>query len=213
MSKFSKRRAEEYIPLEDVLVQNGMIDDLFYYQDIQDRKLYFTDVINDTSVFPVVRQIIDINKKDRDVPVDERKPIKLYLSTPGGDVESGFSLIDAILASKTPVHIINMGDSYSMGFLVCLAGHKRYAFKNTRFLLHDGFEYIYDSASKAEDRKRFTNELDKRMKEYVLSRTKITSQKYGRNRRKEWYMFADEAKSLGVVDYIIGEDVDMEEII
>jgi hypothetical protein len=29
----------------------------------------------------------------------------------------------------------------------------------------------------------------------------------------EWYMFADEAKELGVTNFIIGEDCDIDEVI
>ena len=209
----SKRTNEESIDFENILIENALLDDLFYYKDLKDRKIFFNEIINDDSVFPVVRHIMDINKQDKGISAEDRKPIWIYISSPGGDVESGFSLIDAIISSKTPVYTVNIGDNYSMGFLLGLAGHKRYTFKNSRFLLHDGFECIYDSASKAEDRKKFTNEIDNRLKDYVLQRTKITSQKYSRNRRKEWYMFADQAKELGVVDYIIGEDVEMEEIL
>ena len=204
---------EECVVLEDVLTQNGMIDDLFYYNDVKDRKFFFNEMINDDSVFNIVRHIIDINKQDKGKPIEERKPIMIYLNTVGGDVESGFSMVDTIMNSKTPVHIINIGDGYSMGFLICLAGHKRYAFKNSRFLLHDGCEYIYDSASKADDLKKFTKAINNRIRDYVLDRTNISSQKYGRNRRKEWYMFADEAKDLGVIDYIIGDDVDLDEVL
>lgn len=209
----SEKLNEEEMDLENILIENALIDDLFYYRDLKDRKIYFNEVIDDDNVFPVIRNIMNINKQDDGIPVEDRKPIMMYISTPGGDVESGLSLIDAIMASKTPVYTINIGDNYSMGFLIGLAGHKRFTFKNSRFLLHDGFECIYDSASKAEDRKKFTNELDNRLKSYVLSRTKITAQKYARNRRKEWYMFAEQAKELGVVDYIVGEDVEMEDIL
>lgn len=199
--------------LENILIENALIDDLFYYRDLKDRKMYFYEVVNDANIFPIIRNIMNINKQDKKIPIEDRKPIMLYISTPGGDIESGLSLIDAIMASKTPVYTINVGDNYSMGFLIGLAGHKRFTFKNSRFLLHDGFEYIYDSASKVEDRKKFTNALDNRLKNYVLSRTKITAQKYARNRRKEWYMFAEQAKELGVVDYIVGEDVELEDIL
>lgn len=209
----SEKLNEEEMDLENILIENALIDDLFYYRDLKDRKIYFNEVIDDDNVFPVIRNIMNINKQDDGIPVEDRKPIMMYISTPGGDVESGLSLIDAIMASKTPVYTINIGDNYSMGFLIGLAGHKRFTFKNSRFLLHDGFECIYDSASKVEDRKKFTNELDNRLKNYVLSRTKITAQKYARNRRKEWYMFAEQAKELGVVDYIVGEDVEMEDIL
>lgn len=199
--------------IEGILLDNCMLDDLFFYQDVKDRKLCLTSTVCSDSVNTIIRNILKYNKEDKDIPVEERKPIIIYLDTYGGDVASGFGLIDAITASKTPVYTMNLACCYSMGFLIYLAGHKRFSFANSRFLLHDGTEYIYDSSSKAYDYAKFSSEVEKRIKEFVLNKTGISSKKYENNRRCEWYMLAATAKGLGVVDEIIGEDCDIDAII
>lgn len=102
---------------------------------------------------------------------------------------------------------------WAMGFLIGLAGHKRYATKNAKFLMHDGSNFIYDSGAKAQDRMRFDSRVEERTKAYILSRGNLTSEEYDAKFRVEWYMFADEAKERGFVDYIIGEDCDIDEVI
>lgn len=47
----------------------------------------------------------------------------------------------------------------------------------------------------------------------LLSRSKLASEEYDSKLRVEWYMFSDEAKEKGFVDYIIGKDCDIDEII
>ena len=135
------------------------------------------------------------------------------MSSNGGEVDAGFELIDVILQSKTPVYVLNLGYQYSMGFLIGLAGHKRFATKNAKFLMHDGTDFIINSGAKAQDQMEFNKRMSKRVKEYILSRSKITSEEYDSKLRVEWYMFADEAKEKGFCDYIIGEDCSLDDIV
>ena len=46
------------------------------------------------------------------------------------------------------------------------------------------------------------------IKDFVLSHTNITEEEYLLHERKQWYMTAEEMKSFGVVDKIIGVDCD-----
>lgn len=200
------------IDLEE-LMQSGGLDDIFYLKDLKQRQIFMNAEIYQESVAPVVRHIIQYNREDRGKPVEERKPIMLYLSSGGGDLTAGFSLIDTILASKTPIYTINTSIQYSMGFLIGLAGHKRYSFPTSTFLLHDGSSYVADSTGKVRDTIEFNNKFDAKIKDYVLSRTKITAAKYERNRRVEWYMFPDEALELGVTDYVVGVNCDIDEVV
>ena len=191
---------------------SGGIWDAFYVKDLKQRKLFLND-INEETVVDLVRFIYQYNKEDKGISPDERQPILLYITSTGGEVEAGFAVIDAILISKTPVYTINVGYEYSMGFLIGLAGCKRYATKNSKFLLHDGMEVIVDSGAKAGDRVSFNVKIEKRIKDLVLSRGVITEEEYDKNHRVEWYMLADEAKKNGFVDFIVGEDCDIDEII
>ena len=59
----------------------------------------------------------------------------------------------------------------------------------------------------------FQKKVEKRIKDYVLAYSFLTGDDYDEKLRVEWYMFADEAKERGFVDYIIGEDCDMDLVI
>lgn len=201
------------VSIEKSLIEGGMIDELFYLQDLKQRKLFLNADIDQFSVADIVKHIMQINKEDKGLEPHQRMPILLYVTSNGGEVDSGFELIDVIMNSKTPVYTINLGYQYSMGFLIGLSGHKRFATRNAKFLMHDGSNFVYNSGAKAQDQMEFNRKIESRIKQYVLSRSKVSEEEYDSKLRVEWYLFADEAKEKGFVDYIIGEDCDINEIV
>ena len=201
------------VAIEEALIDGGMIEELFYLRDLKQRKLFLNVNVEQFSIADIVKHIMQFNKEDIGLEPEKRMPILLYVTSNGGEVDSGFELIDVIMNSKTPVYTINLGYQYSMGFLIGLAGHKRYATRNAKFLMHDGSNFIYNSGAKAQDQMEFQNKVDKRIKDYILSKSKISSQEYDSKLRIEWYLFADEAKEKGFVDFILGEDCDIDEVV
>ena len=201
------------IDIERALLDSGMVDEIFYLKDLKRRKLFLNTDVEQLSVGEIVKHIMQYNKEDIGIEPDKRTPIILYVSSKGGEVDSGFELIDVIMASKTPVFTVNLGYQYSMGFLIGLAGTKRFAMRNAKFLMHDGSNFVYNSGAKAQDQMEFQRRVEDRIKQYILSRSKITSKEYDSKLRVEWYLFADEAKDKGFCDYIIGDDCDIDEVI
>lgn len=199
--------------IEEALVEDGAVDQLFYIKDLKQRKLFLNTNIEEFTIHGIVKHILQYNREDKDIPVSDRKPIMLYIASCGGEVDAGFELVDVISCSKTPVYTINLGYQYSMGFYIGLAGHRRYAMPTAKYLLHDGATYVYDSSTKLQDRMAFESKLDERCRDFVLSRSAVTREELESNARKEWYLFADEAKDKGFVDYIIGIDCDISEIV
>ena len=200
-------------PLEQLLTECCGIEDIFFLNDLKQRKLFLNTDIEPLTVEEIVKHIIRFNSDDMGLPPEKRVPIYLYITSNGGEVDSGFELIDVIMNSKTPVYTINLGYQYSMGFLIGLAGHKRFATKNAKFLMHDGSNFVFNSSAKAQDQMEFQRKIEKRIKEYVISRSNVTEEEYNSKLRVEWYMFADEAKDKGFVDCIIGEDCDIDTVI
>lgn len=199
--------------IEEVLIENGLVDDLFYLKDLEQRKLFLNSNIDQFSVANIVKHIMQFNSDDKGIEAAKRKPIILYITSNGGDVDAGFELIDVIQSSKTPVYTINLGYQYSMGFLIGLAGHKRFATRNAKFLMHDGSNFVYGTGTKVQDQMEFQKRVEARIKEYIISRSHITSEEYDNKLRVEWYLFADEAKERGFTDYIIGIDCEMDEMV
>jgi ATP-dependent Clp protease protease subunit len=195
-------------------VVNLCMEDTFDIEDLEGRRLYINFGIDESVIESIVYQIMRFNREDKGKPVEERTPIKLFINSPGGDVCAGYGLIDAILTSKTPVYTINQAMCASMGFLIFIAGDKRYTMPHSEFLMHDGSTAGWDSTAKMKDRMDFElGELEQMTREYILSRTQITEDMYKEKYRVEWYFLPKLAKEIGVADYIIGEDCDIDEII
>lgn len=195
------------------LLENATVEEAFFLQDLQQRKLFLEAEVSVDNVFHIVKNIMQYNAEDKDIPVEERRPILLYIASPGGSVDAGYQVIDVIKNSITPVYTINIGYWYSMGFLIGISGHKRFALPNSKLLLHDGSNFVYDSGAKVQDRLEFSKREEERTKKFVLENTNISEEEYDNNYRVEWYMFADEAKEKGCIDYIIGVDCSMDEVV
>ena len=191
-------------------------DDLFteiIKENLDQRVLVFNDDVNDMVIENYILYILKWNREDKDIPVEKRRDITIYINSPGGSAISGFNFVDVIRNSATKVKGVCFGLAASMGYHILLACHERIGFKNSILLQHDGEISISNSTSKAKDTMKFFDSMEQRTKEYVLSRTTMTEEFYDKIYDQEYWMYADEAKKLGCIDKIIGEDIDLDEIL
>ena len=182
-------------------------------ENLEKRILVFNDGVDENVVENYILYILKWNTEDKDLPIEKRQPITIYLSCPGGNCFDGFNMVDVIMNSKTPVRGVVFSLAASMGYHILLACHERIAFKNSVLLQHDGQVGIQNSTSKARDTMRFFDSMEARTKDYVLAHTAMTEEFYDKIYDQEYYMYADEAKKLGCIDKIIGEDCDIDEIL
>lgn len=203
--------------MEDLLLALDAEDDDIYQQIIKayynDRKIVFNQQIDDSLVENMVLSILQWNKADKDLPVDKRKKIYIYLNSDGGDIIAGNLALSVIEHSKTPVVTVGLAKCASMASYILAAGHERYCFPNTIVLYHDGETGYVSSGNKGKDIQKFYNELDEWNAGFMVSHTKMTAEFLEDIKDREYYMFAAQAQSLGIVDKIIGIDCDLDEII
>jgi ATP-dependent Clp protease protease subunit len=179
-------------------------DLLDFYRFQKNREIYINEVI-DTPIVTYALNIIKWNKEDKDIPIEDRKPIKIFVNSDGGCLNSIMMLIDAIKLSKTPVYTIGLGKAYSSGGLLLMSGHagKRLLFPNTTVLIHDGSTGAMGNTGKVIDNLEFTKAYEERIKKYIICATKITEKQFKANYRKDWWIFAEEALALGIADKMI----------
>lgn len=178
---------------------------LAYYNDKQERAIWIDSDIDDCT-YEITKQIYEYNRQDKDIPVESRKPIRIYINSFGGDLYQCFALISAIGASKTPVYTINTGVAMSAGMIILLSGHKRFAVKYSIAMCHSGSGSVGGDFEQTQSAMDNYKKMVDTMKTYILERTKIDSKTLSRKWTKDWYMFADEQVSLGVVNEIV-EDI------
>lgn len=178
-----------------------------------DRKIVINQDICDDIIEDVSLMILRYNKEDINIPVDKRKKIYIYVNSDGGDVIMGNNALDLIKTSKTPVVTVGFAKCASMASYILAAGHERYCFPSTIVLLHDGQTGYVSSGNKGKDIQEFYNKIDKRQTQFMVDNTKMTLEFLEQIKDREYYVFADEAKELGLVDKIIGVDCSIEEIL
>lgn len=173
--------------------------------DFLERSVYLTEEITPDHANSVFEMIKFWNKIDEteQVPIEERKPIQIYINTPGGDLNAVFSIISSIKISKTPVHTINIGTAYSGGFFICLVGHKRYGLRDTSFMFHEGAAMDEGDSHKILQHIEFYKHQLVRLKDIVISNSKITDEEYEKHKKDDWFMSAEDAITNGVIDEII----------
>ena len=182
--------------------------------DIVNRKIWLTSEFEDYTVNSVIYTILSYNAQDKGIPVEKRKPIILYISCVGGNSYNAWGLISAIETSITPVYTVVTSYALSNALVASVVGVKRYCFPNSIYLMHDGSIAAIDSTNKVRDLISFeTGAMEDRYKNIILNHTSLTKKQYDEKYRKEWYFFPEEAKKYGFVDFVIGQDCNIDEII
>lgn len=175
---------------------------LNYYQDKEERILWVDSEISE-SVIEISKTIIDINRADKNIPEEERKPIKIMIYSYGGDLNACLHLIDTMLISKTPIYTYNMGVAMSAGLIIFLAGHKRYCLARSQALIHSGSGGASGSFEAAGAQMKNYEKLITLVRNFILERTNIDQKLFNKKKSQEWYIYADEQVSLGIANEII----------
>lgn len=176
-----------------------------YYKGLKNRTIWLDDTLSELLSIPITQMILEWNREDEasGIPVDSRKPIKIFIYTLGGGVDEIFQLADIIDLSKTPVYTYNMGIALSAGLDVLISGHKRFALKNSKALYHSGSAGIQGTAEQIQSQTaQYAKQLDI-LNERVLKRTKISKELLKKKKKSEWYIIGNEQVELGIVDEVI----------
>jgi ATP-dependent Clp protease, protease subunit len=89
-----------------------------YQALLRDRTILYNDDVAKNIIERVVLPLTTLSQKSK-------KPIKLLINSPGGSVEDGQMVVDAILTSKAPVVTIALGKAMSAAFDIFIAGDLR----------------------------------------------------------------------------------------
>lgn len=177
-------------------------DEISHYKLEKERKYYLDDIV-DGSLMGLHRMILRWNIEDVGKKTEERKPIWIFIMSPGGEGDVMWALLDMIGASKTPIYTVNVGTAASAASLIFIAGHKRFMMPNARVIIHEGSAQFGGDAVKVMDASESYKKELKRMKNYILKHTSIQSAQLNRKRNNDWELDAQFCIENGVCDKIV----------
>jgi ATP-dependent Clp protease protease subunit len=179
-----------------------------FYSDLENRTYWLNDEINHYT-FDLVQYIIRWNREDKDIPIEERKPIRIIIDCGGGHLSVSETVSNVIKMSKTPVYGIALGYVASGATVIYLSCHKKYALPNSVFVLHkgscSGVSGTYDEIV------AFARDYEKQMETLIgfyIDNTGYTEEEIEENIQTDWYIRTKEALEKGIVDELVA-DIDI----
>ncbi|SDT90291.1 ATP-dependent Clp protease proteolytic subunit ClpP [Verrucomicrobium sp. GAS474] len=139
-------------------------------------------------------------------------PIKVFINSPGGHVESGDTIYDMIRAVKPRVIVIGTGWVASAGALIFSAPddvQNRVALPNTRFMLHQPSGGVGGQASDISIEAQEILKMRLRLNEGFARQTGQTLEKIEHDTDRNFWMSAEEAKAYGLVGRIVRSIADI----
>ncbi len=158
--------------------------------------------INDQIANLIVAQILYLESEDPE------KPIRMYISCPGGQVYAGMAIYDTMQQVRCPISTVAVGYTASFGTVLLTAGTKgmRYVLPNSTIHMHQPLGGAQGQASdiaiQAQEILRLRNSLNQ-----ILSHhTGQTVEQISKDTDRDVYMNAEQAKQYGLVDEVLSSE-------
>lgn len=144
---------------------------------------------------------------------DPKKPIYLFINSPGGEITSGFSIFDTARFIAPTVYTVAAGMAASMGSIIALAAPKehRMAFPNAKFLIHQPLisGTIYGSASEIEIHAKDIIATRGRINELYAEETGRSVDEVAAATDRDNWLDVKEAMDFGLISKVITSKADL----
>ncbi|WP_298982671.1 ATP-dependent Clp protease proteolytic subunit [uncultured Roseibium sp.] len=195
------REAAQLVPMVVEQSNRGERSFDIYSRLLRDRIIFLNGEVNDTVSALVCAQLLFLEAES------PKKPIQLYINSPGGMVTSGFAMYDTMHHIQAPVHTLCMGTARSMGSFLLMAGEpgERSVLPNANILIHQpsgGFQgQASDMAIHAEEILRTKQHMTRLYAEHCNRSFK----EFERAMDRDHFMTPQEALDWGLVDRILSK--------
>ena len=166
---------------------------------LNDRIVFLSEEVNDTTASLVVAQLLYLEAQDPD------KDIQFYINSPGGSVTAGMAIYDTMQYIKCDVATICVGMAASMGAFLLSAGTKgkRLALPNAEIMIHQPSAGTQGQITDMAIHMKRLQTIKERMNRIMAENTGRTIEEVTAACERDNFMTADEALAFGLVDRVL----------
>ena len=166
---------------------------------LNDRIIFLSEEVNDTTASLVVAQLLYLESQDPD------KDIQFYINSPGGSVTAGMAIFDTMQYVKCDVATICVGMAASMGAFLLAAGAKgkRMALPNAEIMIHQPSAGTQGQITDMALHLKRLETIKKRMNQILADRTGKPVETVTADCERDNFMSAQEALEYGLIDRVI----------
>lgn len=186
-------------PSEDNKDKKGSSRSAFMDEKLfKSRAITIFGEINDKIARSVTEKLLALAAESDD-------PITIYISSPGGHVESGDVVYDMIKFIKPTVKVIGTGWVASSATTIFLAAKKedRFSLPNTRFLVHQPSGGSIGDATDIKIQAEEIVKMKARINKLIADETGQPLERVSKDTDRDYWMSAEEAVEYGIVNKIV----------
>ena len=166
---------------------------------LNDRIIFLSEEVNDTTASLVVAQLLYLEAQDPD------KDIQFYINSPGGSVTAGMAIYDTMKYIKCDVATICVGLAASMGAFLLSAGTKgkRMALPNAEIMIHQPSAGTQGQITDMAIHMKRLETIKARMNQIMAKNTGKSVEEVTAACERDNFMTAQEALAFGLVDRVL----------
>ena len=168
------------------------------------RNVLVTGGIDDKLAAKVTTQLLALAE-------DSDDPINMFISSPGGHVESGDMVHDMIKFITPTVRCIGSGWVASAGALIFVGAKKvnRFCLPNTRFLLHGPRGGVGGSVSDIQIQAEQIRVMRERFHKIFAEATGQSEKKVAKDTERDFWLTTEEALEYGLLGKVINSATEL----
>ncbi|MDX3808167.1 ATP-dependent Clp protease proteolytic subunit [Bosea thiooxidans] len=170
-----------------------------YSRLLRERIIFVNGEVNDAMSALVCAQLLFLEAEN------PKRPIHLYINSPGGVVTSGFAMYDTMRYIRAPVHTLCMGTARSMGSFLLMAGEpgERAALPNASLHVHQPLGGFQGQASDILIHAEEMQQTKRRVTRLYAEHCGRSYEEVERTLDRDRFMTAEEALEWGLIDRIV----------
>ena len=183
---------------EDTNAKTEQTNQGLYEKILKTRSILLSGEINKDSADKFIKDLLVLESESQD-------PVKVFINSPGGDVDAGFAIYDMVRFVSCPVIMIGMGLVASAASLVLLAvpADRRVALPNSSYLIHQPLSEMKGNATDIEIHALQLEKVKAKLNSIISEATGTNLETVAADTDRDHWLNAEEAKSYGLVSRIV----------
>lgn len=170
-----------------------------YSRLLKERIIFLTGPVHTAMAELIVAQMTFLEADD------PKKPINLYINSPGGEVVAGMAIHDTMKYISCPVHTMVQGMAASMGAFLLTAGEPghRYSLPNSQIMIHQPSAGSQGQVTDMNIVQKNVNQTKEILTGYLAKYSNNEYDVVYEDCERDNYMTAVEAAEYGLIDEVL----------
>lgn len=166
---------------------------------LKTRSLLISGEINKEMADKFVKDLLVLENEN------QSEPVKVFINSPGGDVDAGYAIYDMIRFVSCPVKIIGMGLVASAASLILLAvdAKDRVGLPNSSYLIHQPLSQMRGNATEIEIHAQQLEKVKEKINKVISQATGKSYEQVCKDTDRDYWLDADQALDYGLISKIV----------